>query len=108
MAAGLGTGGAHQTESKMSVCDYVNPLTGAWCGTQFHRLYDLVRHRETVHGREEALEIRKGNLAPDQAVVWGKEVDPATSNVDREWKCNCGSVFSRKDALLRHKRLRGH
>lgn len=101
--------GAHVTESGTSVCDYTSPVTGVYCGTRFHRTYDLVRHRETVHGRDEALEIRRGNLSPAQAVVWGKEVDAAASGADREWLCAaCGSSFSRKDALTRHRRVRAH
>jgi hypothetical protein len=53
------------------------------CGTLFRRPYDLARHRETIHG---------------DGVKGGR----------KEWGCEgCGGVFSRKDALIRHGRIRG-
>lgn len=110
---GVGMGGgdggdvAGAVASGTSICTYLHPLTGAYCGTHCNRLYDLVRHRQ-IHAKEEARAVARGELALDQAVVWGKEVDPASSSITKEWACVCGSIFSRKDALLRHKRLRGH
>ncbi|UZJ55290.1 hypothetical protein CBS101457_004610 [Exobasidium rhododendri] len=101
------TSGTHLT-----ICDYISPLSGESCRTEFHRPYDLARHRETIHAREEALLLRQGRLKKDQCVVLYKEVDPEKSLATVEWKCEgkngCGSLFSRKDALLRHKRIRGH
>lgn len=100
---------SHKTESGMSVCDYVSPMDGAYCGVRFHRMYDLVRHKETIHGRDEAQAIRQGRLSLDQALVWGKEVNPSSSTADTQWLCEtCDKTFSRKDALLRHRRLRKH
>ncbi|KAJ1025229.1 hypothetical protein NDA16_002733 [Ustilago loliicola] len=88
-------------------CDYVSPITGVSCQTAFHRPYDLARHRETIHAREEAGFIREGKLKLDDCVVLGKEVDPKKSTAVVEWKCKtCGANFSRKDAMLRHERLR--
>ena len=84
--------------SGMSICDYVSPLTNDYCGTEFHRLYDLTRHRETIHAKDEAKAIREKKLTLEQCVVLGKEVDPKTSSATVEWKCEgrngCGSVFS--------------
>ncbi|CDU22374.1 uncharacterized protein SPSC_01004 [Sporisorium scitamineum] len=88
-------------------CDYVSPITGVACQTAFHRPYDLARHRETIHAREEAGFMREGRLELEDCVVLGKEVDPKKSTAVVEWKCKtCGANFSRKDAMLRHERLR--
>lgn len=88
-------------------CDYVSPITGIACQTAFHRPYDLARHRETIHAREEAGFMREGKLKLEDCVVLGKEVDPKKSTAVVEWKCKtCGANFSRKDAMLRHERLR--
>ena len=99
-------------QTGMSICDYVSPLTQEYCGTEFHRLYDLARHRETIHAKEEAKAIREKRLTLDQCVVLGKEVDPKRSTATVEWKCEgrngCGSIFSvsfhpyllAKDSLL--------
>lgn len=102
------TGNAHRSESGMCVCDYVSPVDGAYCGVGFHRMYDLYRHR-TIHAKEEVKAIRTGQLNSDRALVLGKEFDRNSSTVNTEWRCeSCGTVFSRKDALLRHKRVRSH
>lgn len=102
-------GGSHTTSTGFSICDYVHPLDGSYCGQPFRRLYDLVRHRASIHAKDEAKAVRKGLMFLDQARVWGKEVDPKTSDVGTEWRCTkCHSVFSRKDALLRHRRIRSH
>lgn len=88
-------------------CDYVSPITGIACQTAFHRPYDLARHRETIHAREEAGFMREGKLKLEDCIVLGKEVDPKKSTAVVEWKCkSCGANFSRKDAMLRHERLR--
>lgn len=88
-------------------CDYVSPVTRIACQTAFHRPYDLARHRETIHAREEAGFLREGKLKLPDCVVLGKEVDPKKSTAVVEWKCKaCGANFSRKDAMLRHERLR--
>uniref|UniRef100_V5F232 C2H2-type domain-containing protein n=2 Tax=Kalmanozyma brasiliensis (strain GHG001) TaxID=1365824 RepID=V5F232_KALBG len=88
-------------------CDYVSPITHIACQTAFHRPYDLARHRETIHAREEAGFMREGKLKLQDCVVLGKEVDPKKSTAVVEWKCKtCGANFSRKDAMLRHERLR--
>lgn len=96
----------------LTVCEYVSPSTGMRCGTEFHRPYDLARHRETIHAKEEATLLRQGKLTREQCRVLYVEVDPEKSQATQEWKCDgkngCGSVFSRKDALQRHKRLRNH
>lgn len=90
-------------------CDYVSPLTNQVCGTVFHRMYDLARHRITLHLREEAQLFKDGVLNLDQCVVLGKEVDVKKALAELEWTCRCcGATFSRKDALLRHERLRHH
>lgn len=90
-------------------CDYVSPLTHQMCGTVFHRMYDLARHRITLHLREEAQLVKDGVLGVDKCVVLGKEVDVQKALAELEWTCRiCGSSFSRKDAMLRHERLRHH
>lgn len=90
-------------------CDYVSPVTGQRCGTIFHRMYDLARHRITLHLREEAQLVKDGKLKVEQCVVLGKEVDVKKAMAELEWICRvCGASFSRKDALLRHERLRHH
>ncbi|GAA5978823.1 hypothetical protein JCM10908_004499 [Rhodotorula pacifica] len=68
------------------VCNHQNS-DGSICGVIFRRPYDLARHKETIHG--EGLK--------------GEKVKA------KEWRCEeCGGTFSRKDALLRHGRIRGH
>ncbi|KAI3626223.1 hypothetical protein CBS9595_001584 [Malassezia furfur] len=90
-------------------CDYVSPITGQRCGTVFHRMYDLARHRITLHLREEAQLVKEGKLKVEQCVVLGKEVDVKKALAELEWICRvCGASFSRKDAMLRHERLRHH
>lgn len=97
----------HAASDGTTRCDYVSPITGVACQTVFHRPYDLARHRETIHAREEAGFMREGKLKLDECVVLGKEVDPKKSTAVVEWKCKtCGANFSRKDAMLRHERLR--
>ncbi|CAO1638047.1 unnamed protein product [Parajaminaea phylloscopi] len=116
--ATVGVGGSSANSSGVShngnltVCEYNSPVTGLRCGTEFHRPYDLARHRETIHAKEEAMLLRQGKLTREQCRVLYVEVDPEKSQATQEWKCDgkngCGSVFSRKDALQRHKRLRNH
>lgn len=83
----------------ITTCDYVLHSTGEICGTEFHRPYDLARHRETIHGKEEAQLLRQGKLRKEDCAVLYKEVDPEKSLATVEWKCDgrngCGSVFSR-------------
>ncbi|GAA5888045.1 hypothetical protein JCM16303_000191 [Sporobolomyces ruberrimus] len=70
-------------------CDHV-ASDGARCGVVFRRPYDLARHKETIHG----------------VTMGGEKLPPGKA---KEWKCReCGGTFSRKDALLRHGRIRGH
>ncbi|PKI83939.1 Rad18p [Malassezia vespertilionis] len=71
-------GSHHHTMSSSSSairCDYVNPFTYQACGTIFHRMYDLARHRITLHLREEAQMVKDNVLNVDQCVILGKEVD---------------------------------
>lgn len=76
----------HSTSSTAIRCPHANS-DGTTCGVVFRRPYDLARHRETIHG-----ETAEGKVA--------KKV---------EWTCKgCGGTFSRKDALIRHARIRGH
>lgn len=90
-------------------CDYISPITHQVCGTVFHRMYDLARHRITLHLREEAQMVKDGVLKVDQCLVLGKEVDVDKALAELEWNCRvCGATFSRKDAMLRHERLRHH
>lgn len=90
-----------KSSSHLTTCNYVSPLTGEVCGTEFHRPYDLARHRETIHAREEATLLKQGQITKDQCVVLYKEVDPAKSLATVEWRCDgpngCGALFSRKD-----------
>ncbi|GAA6042206.1 hypothetical protein JCM8097_005092 [Rhodosporidiobolus ruineniae] len=68
------------------LCDHTN-ADGSPCGVAFRRPYDLARHKETIHGED----------------LGGGKVK------SKEWKCEeCGGTFSRRDALLRHGRIRGH
>lgn len=56
---------------------------GTFCGVIFRRPYDLARHKETIHG--------EGGKAK------------------KDWVCaECKGSFSRKDALIRHARIRNH
>lgn len=72
-------------------------------------MYDLARHRITLHLREEAQLVKDGLLKVDQCIVLGKEVDVQKALAELEWTCRiCGATFSRKDAMLRHERLRHH
>lgn len=103
--------GTHRTTSPTTGsairCDYVSPVTHQMCGTVFHRMYDLARHRITLHLREEAQMVKDGLLKVEQCVVLGKEVDVHKTLAELEWTCRmCGATFSRKDAMLRHERLR--
>lgn len=83
----------------ITTCDYVSRATNEYCGTEFHRPYDLARHRETIHGKEEATLLRQGKITKEDCAVLYREVDPAKSLATVEWKCDgkngCGSVFSR-------------
>lgn len=111
--AGAYTKSGHSsTQAGVTICDYISPMTGDECGTEFHRPYDLARHRETIHAREEATLLKQGKITKEQCVVLYKEVDPAKSLATVEWRCDgqngCGALFSRKDALLRHRRIRNH
>lgn len=90
-------------------CNYVSPVTHQVCDTIFHRMYDLARHRITLHLREEAQMVKEGRLKVDDCTVLGKEVDVQKALAELEWSCRfCGASFSRKDAMLRHERLRHH
>lgn len=82
-----GTGGSNAPVSSGGIeCNHQNS-DGSVCGVIFRRPYDLARHKETIHG--EGLK--------------GEKVKA------KEWRCEeCGGTFSRKDALLRHGRIRGH
>lgn len=68
------------------ICEFVSPEDGSRCGVVFRRPYDLARHKETIHG--EGGREGKGR---------------------KEWICaECTGSFSRKDALIRHARIRSH
>lgn len=72
-------------------------------------MYDLARHRITLHLREEAQMVKEGRLKVEDCTVLGKEVDVQKALAELEWSCRfCGASFSRKDAMLRHERLRHH
>ncbi|KAG0144253.1 hypothetical protein CROQUDRAFT_108618 [Cronartium quercuum f. sp. fusiforme G11] len=79
---------AHQSNHLVGSirCDHVDKSTGVTCDTVFRRPYDLARHKETIH---------------DQG-------GPGNSRKP-QWICKkCNGGFSRKDALIRHRRIRNH
>ncbi|GAA6049884.1 hypothetical protein JCM3770_004230 [Rhodotorula araucariae] len=83
-AGGGGGGGGAQGSIR---CDHLN-ADGTVCGVVFRRPYDLARHRETIHNES----------------LGGEKLKTV-----KEWRCNeCDGTFSRKDALIRHCRIRGH
>ena len=111
------------TSQGLTRCIYTSPIAPyKRCTTSFQRPYDLARHMETIHARDEAQLLKKGELTKDQLTIPGlasaleeAEKDPSKAKklaAVQEWKCDgkggCGSTFSRKDALIRHRRLRGH
>ncbi|BGP13540.1 hypothetical protein JCM10213_006681 [Rhodosporidiobolus nylandii] len=70
-------------------CDHVNE-DGTQCGVAFRRPYDLARHKESIHSE-------------------GMNGEKLAAGKAKEFKCQeCGGVFSRRDALLRHSRIKGH
>ncbi|GAA6012182.1 hypothetical protein JCM11491_001778 [Sporobolomyces phaffii] len=89
-SSGGGSGAKAKPLAKGSIaCDFVAG-DGGTCGVVFRRPYDLARHKETIHG----------------VTMGGEKLPPGKA---KEWKCKeCGGTFSRKDALLRHGRIRGH
>lgn len=63
------------------------------CTSHFHRTYDLARHRETIHARNEGRAVEAGKLKEDLAKLWIEFGRPQCS-----WPCpfpNCGQIFSR-------------
>lgn len=88
-ASGKGGSTAKSNAKGSIACDFVSDA-GERCGVVFRRPYDLARHKETIHG----------------VTMKGEKLPPGKA---KEWKCKeCGGTFSRKDALLRHGRIRGH
>lgn len=77
---------------------------------------------ETIHSRDEAQLVRSGKITPSQITIPGlaKDLEEAEKDPKKAeklvavqvYKCDgeegCGYVFSRKDALIRHRRIRGH
>ncbi|BGP45745.1 hypothetical protein JCM10450v2_001575 [Rhodotorula kratochvilovae] len=91
--AGAGAGGSASSTRAGSAapgsirCDHLN-ADGSVCGVVFRRPYDLARHRETIHNES----------------LGGEKLKTV-----KEWRCHeCDGTFSRKDALIRHCRIRGH
>ncbi|GHJ85561.1 hypothetical protein NliqN6_1963 [Naganishia liquefaciens] len=88
-------------------CDYVEPLPPhEKCTSHFHRTYDLARHRETIHARNEGRAVESGKLKEELAKLWIEFGRPQCS-----WPCpfpNCGQIFSRKDAMQRHLKTKRH
>lgn len=95
------------------------------CLSRFHRTYDLARHRETIHARNEGRAVAAGKLPESLASVWleyGKPQCawpceyPGCDQVFSRWaKCTrrlrCRSVansYHRKDAMQRHMKTRKH
>lgn len=76
------------------------------CASRFHRTYDLARHRETIHARNEGRAVAAGTLPEHLATVWLEYGKPQCA-----WPCEypgCDQVFSRKDAMQRHMKTRKH
>lgn len=75
--------GAHPSHSAGDIVCQVPDGNGVPCGTIFRRPYDLNRHMATIHG--------------------------VGAGPKKEWRCRvCDTVFSRKDALMRHSRTSKH
>ncbi|GAA5837739.1 hypothetical protein JCM9279_006847 [Rhodotorula babjevae] len=86
-SGGGGGGGGTAMGSGSIRCDHLNS-DGTTCGVIFRRPYDLARHRETIHNES----------------LGGEKLKSV-----KEWRCHeCDGTFSRKDALIRHCRIRGH
>lgn len=84
---GGGGGGGASGGSGSIRCNHQNS-DGTTCGVVFRRPYDLARHRETIHNES----------------LGGEKLKTV-----KEWRCNeCDGTFSRKDALIRHCRIRNH
>ncbi|TIA93801.1 hypothetical protein E3P81_00687 [Wallemia ichthyophaga] len=111
------------TDDSLVRCTYSSPVPPhKKCKTSFQRPYDLARHVETIHSRDEAQLVRSGKISPAQITIPGlaKDLEEAEKDPKKAeklvavqvYKCDgeegCGYVFSRKDALIRHKRIRGH
>ncbi|TIA93164.1 hypothetical protein E3P99_00306 [Wallemia hederae] len=111
------------TDDGLVKCVYTSPVAPyKRCKTSFQRPYDLARHMETIHSRDEAQLVKSGKITPAQITIPGlaKDLEEAEKDPKKAeklvavqvYKCDgdegCGYVFSRKDALIRHRRIRGH
>lgn len=88
-------------------CEYIEPLPPyEQCTSHFHRTYDLARHLETIHARNEGRAVEAGQLNEKDAKLWIEYGRPQCS-----WPCpvpTCGQIFSRKDAMQRHLKTKRH
>ena len=78
---------------KLQLTCMCDPQPYERCTSHFHRTYDLARHLETIHARNEGRAVEAGQLDEKDAKLWIEYGRPQCS-----WPCpvkGCGQIFSR-------------